>query len=579
MVKVFIIFSFLSSFFNQLYCQNSALDKIFETKLKSEVLKYNIDLLNKSNSFFLKKNFDSTLVYTSKYLYSSNKEVTEVNKLIFFLRGICFKEKRMFNEAKQNFLMIKNSFVFESSVNNNLGQIYLELEKFNEAEKYLKSIEDIEDYNYNNINKGKLLINLGLCYFFQNEFTKAENYLIKGSKIHVKNKDTLSVIGSYINLGNLYYEQFKDELAIPYFQKAYDLSKSSKFVKEKFSSALNMSVIEENRKNFEKAISFRKEADIWKDSLNDQNKIWKIAQLEKKFAISQKEKEIELLEVKNEIRRTQRNGLLIIASILIITLFISLYFYSLKVKRNKIIQAQKEDLDVLNETKDKLFSIVSHDLRSSVNALKSSNSKLLHHLETKNYHELDGLLHKNSAIANGSYNLLDNLLNWASQQTNQLYFCKESLHLKTIINQVEYNFKPLVVYKNIALKIDIDNSFFVWMDLDSFKIILRNLLDNALKFTDEGGYISIYSLEKHNNFIELVIEDSGKGIEKNKISDLLSINNKVLKKTNKDTIGSGLGFQLCLSMIYKNEGKINIVSEIGKGTKVILILPKYNKNG
>ena len=113
-------------------------------------------------------------------------------------------------------------------------------------------------------------------------------------------------------------------------------------------------------------------------------------------------------------------------SIFLFILFISGVFLLIqKIKINKIILLQKTELDELNATKDKLFSIVSHDLRSSVTALKTSNLKLIDSLESKKYSELDKLLHDNSAITNGSYNLLDNLLNWALIQSKQLYFQKE----------------------------------------------------------------------------------------------------------------------------------------------------------
>lgn len=92
-------------------------------------------------------------------------------------------------------------------------------------------------------------------------------------------------------------------------------------------------------------------------------------------------------------------------------------------------------------------------MRSSVNALKTSNSKLLESLEHKNFSELDKLLHTNSAIVNGSYKLLDNLLHWALLQTKQLYFHKESLHLNSIIQQIELNYKPLMLEKTSILKI------------------------------------------------------------------------------------------------------------------------------
>jgi tetratricopeptide (TPR) repeat protein len=436
MSKYFLFCLFFAFFSLPIIAQENAFEVAFKSKLSKEVSLFENPLLNKVHFFYLNDQIDSTLFYSSKYL-NAKKSKSQTDNFFYFFRGHSFKEKELYDEANKNFLMISRDFVFYKSVFYHLGQIAFEQNRIDDAMNYFKTIENIDIYNYYNINKGNLIMNLGMCFFLQNKLDLAESYLTQSTKIHGATKDTRAMIATYSNLANLYYEQYLDEKAIGFFQKAYDLAQKTNYVKEKYSTALNMAVIEENRKNYKKAVDYRKEAGIWKDSLNDQNKIWNIAQLEKKFAVNEKEKEIQLLEVKNEARRTQRNGLFIIASLLILTLGISLYFYRMKVKRNQVIQAQKEDLDALNATKDKLFSIVSHDLRSSVNALKSSNNKLMECLENKNYEALDGLLHKNSAIANGSYNLLDNLLNWANQQTNQIYFEKESLHLKTVVNHVE----------------------------------------------------------------------------------------------------------------------------------------------
>lgn len=509
---------------------------------------------------------------------SIDKNNSELNNYCYFFRGISFKEKRIFNEAKNSFHKISNKFEFYKTVKNFLGQIALEQNDFKKAITYFEEFEDFPETNYLDIDKGEVNHNLGICYLHLENYEKAEFYLLKSTTIQEKEKDTVMLIGAYGDVANLYYNQFKDNLAIPYFEKAYNLSKKVKRFDLKKTTALNLAVVEENSKNFEKALFYRKEAEKWNDSLTDQNKIWAVADVEKKFAVKEKQKEIEVLEVKNEIRETQRNGLFIIAILLLSIFGIGVYFYRQKIKRNKIILTQKENLDELNATKDKLFSIVSHDLRSSVNALKSSNSKLILNLKSNNYEQLNELLHQNAVVANSTYNLLDNLLNWANQQTNQIFFQKESLHLFSILKQVEYNYKPLVLEKNIQLKIDVDKNTFVCMDLDSLKIILRNLLDNSLKYTNEKGLISIFTQNDTSENIQLVIEDTGIGMSASVIEELLQENLKLSKKNNKEIVGTGLGMQLCKSMLLKNGGSINIQSQEGKGTKVILILPKKMTN-
>ncbi len=264
---------------------------------------------------------------------------------------------------------------------------------------------------------------------------------------------------------------------------------------------------------------------------------------------------------------------------LLLLLTVGIYLYTQKVKNAKIILRQKNKLDELNVSKDQLFSIVSHDLRSSVNALKTSNAKLSATLETKNYDELHQLIIQNSGIANGAYSLLDNLLHWALLQTKQLYFHKESVHLFSIVQQIEHNYKPLLLDKSITFENLVPKNSFIFVDLDSLKIILRNLLDNAIKFSNENGKISFYTQENNATFCQLVIEDKGLGMNEKTIEELLKDSELLAKKSNSETIGTGLGMQLCKQMIKKNGATIQIESELHKGTKIIVTFPKTEQNG
>jgi K+-sensing histidine kinase KdpD len=213
-------------------------------------------------------------------------------------------------------------------------------------------------------------------------------------------------------------------------------------------------------------------------------------------------------------------------------------------------------------------------LRSSVNALKTSNTKLSNSLEIKNYEELDQLLLQNSAIANSAYRLLDNLLHWALLQTKQLYFNKESIHLHSIVQQIEYNYKPLLADKAITFENSVSKNSFIFVDLDSIKIVLRNLLDNAIKFTPKNGKISMYTQEAPSGFWQLTLEDNGQGMGQNTIDALLNDSELLAKKRDSEIIGTGLGMQLCKQMIKKNNGTLAIESELQKGTKIIITLAK-----
>ncbi|MFH6992191.1 ATP-binding protein [Flavobacterium sp. FlaQc-48] len=481
--------------------------------------------------------------------------------------------KALYKQASIEFGSINKSFQYYYLVDNNIGVLFYYEKKFEKAivfylraEKGILNHQDEDEIT-------TLYANIGICYVHLKQFDKAEFYLKNDAILNPK-QVTKSAVRANINIANFYYAQYKDQQAIYYFQKAYTLSKNIKDFDLKQTTAFNMAIVEENRGNYKKALVYRKESTQWKDSLNNQNKIWAVADFEKKFAVAQKQKQIKVLEVENKLKNTERNSLFFAAIGLLLILTGGVYLYGQKVKNAKTILLQKNKLDELNATKDQLFSIVSHDLRSSVNALKTSNAKLSATLETKNYDELHQLIIQNSTIANGAYSLLDNLLHWAMLQTKQLYFHKESIHLYSIVQQIEYNYKPLLLDKAITFENSVSKNIFIYVDLDSLKIVLRNLLDNAIKFSNEKGKISFYTQETTPDFCDLVIEDNGIGMSENTIKELLQEGELLAKKSNSEIIGTGLGMQLCKQMIKKNSGTLTIESEINKGTKMILSFPK-----
>lgn len=556
-----------------LFSQEKHKTDLFDLEVQEKInLNKSYSHFSKAGLFFIENNWDSTLVYSMQHLNTIKQNIDLAN-YAHYMRGYSFNEKKLYQEANNEFNKISPEFEFDFIVKKRLAEIALEKNEFKKAVSYLEPLTKLSLEKYKYFKKSEVFQNLGLCYLHLKEFNQAESYLVKNVEFNEQLKDTLDLITAYGSIANLYYVQYKDDLAIPYFEKAYQLSKNTKAFDAKRIATLNMAVVEENRKDLRKALEYRKEYEKWKDSLNDQNKIYEVAQIEKEFAVKQKQQEVNLLEAENKSKIRERNGLLYSALTLLILLGVALYYYKEKSKANKIIVAQKEDLDALNATKDKLFSIVSHDLRSSVNALKTSNNKLLDNLEAKNLDALDEQLQNNSAIVNGAYNLLDNLLHWALLQTDQSYFEIASIRLFSIVEQTAYNYKPLMQENNIDFKNDVLKSVSIFADQESLKIILRNLLDNAIKFSEPNGIIKVYTQSTNEKYCDLVIEDSGIGMQESTRLELLKDTISLSKKENKNSIGTGLGLQLCKSMIKKNKGKFDIESELGKGTKMIVSLP------
>lgn len=578
---------------NTIFSQRKIRDSIFFSEvLKASSQFHSNQDFKKSAVFFSIKNWDSTLIYSQKLLNKPNMN-KEIKNFCYLFRGISFDKNKVTNEAINQFSSITPDFIFINRVKLYLGALNIKLNKFTKAIPYLKELESLSNTNNLYSYKNEVFKDLGICYLFLKEYEKSELYLKKS----INNvSDTTSLIKNYTNFANLYYNQYKDNIAIAYFKKAYKLSKKFKINNDNLSpselndqkinlfeqkrrTARNMSVVEENRKDYKRALVYRKEMEMWKDSVNDQNRIYEVAQKEKEYAVKEKQQEVDLLQVENKLKETQRNIFLYSAIGLLLFLGIGAYFFREKVKTNKIIAKQKETLDELNATKDKLFSIVSHDLRSSVNALKSSNTTLLDNLASKNINALEGLLQKNSAIVNGAYGLLDNLLNWALLQTDKGYFQINSLRLFIIVEHVAYNYKPLLFEKDLSFENSVSKKDLVYADQESLKIVLRNLLDNAIKFSNPNGFIKVYSRNTSEEYCDLIVEDNGMGMTEETRLKLLEDTVLLHKKEHEEVIGTGLGLQLCKSMVRKNHGKFSIESELGKGTKMIVSLPKTPLNG
>ncbi|SNR17283.1 sensor histidine kinase [Tenacibaculum jejuense] len=559
-----------------------------------DILKYSNNIkseseLNKAIVFFSEKKWDSTLIYTQKYL-SKFKPIHHSKNLVHYIRGVSLFKKNAFTEAKNQLAKISPNFKFHNIKEFYLGYINISLYKYEEAITHFLPLSLKSNNELKYFKKESMYKNLSSCYSIIEQFDKAEYYF---EKVNQSTKDTLKLIDNYTNRAHLYLKNKK--LKFLYLKKAYKLSKqisydSSRglntkykkidFLKRKRKASKNMAIIEENYGRYTSALYYRKEYEKYHDIINSQNKIYEVAKKEKELALAGKQKEIDLFTTKNKLLKTEnklktveRNNLFFTSGILFILLLTSAYFYREKVKTNKVISSQKETLNELNITKDKLFSIVSHDLRSSVNALKTSNRVLLENLQSKNINVLEDLLQKNSGIVNGAYGLLDNLLNWALLQTDGGYFHIESHRLFFIVEHVAYNYKGLFREKKIHFENKTSKKATVTVDQESLKLILRNLLDNAIKFSRPKGSISLYTKES-NNYWCLIVEDTGLGMSEHTRLELLQETTILNKKVHKNIIGTGLGLSLVKSMIQKNNGKFNIESTLEKGTKIIVSLPK-----
>ncbi|MCC6702845.1 MAG: tetratricopeptide repeat-containing sensor histidine kinase [Fluviicola sp.] len=539
--------------------------------------KHELPLINKIVYFSKLKNWDSVIVNTEKIIPTvKNKTILDY---LHFYRGEAFLRKEMQNQALKEFNQIKPTFDYYFKVHLYQSEIYMSNNQFDKAYIEISHIDTTNSFHTKNVNMEAVLHNIGLCYFYKGEYKKAESYLTRAINHFDSNKDKLSLIFYNTDLANVFYEQYQDDKALKYYKIAYDLAQKNGDFQTKSFTAFNMAVFKENQQKFEEALIYRKEHENWKDSLSDLNKIYEVAALEKKQAVSRKQREVKLLQTENKLKQTERNLYLIASLSLFIILVFGIYLYRQNTKRARIIFAQKQELDQLNKTKDQLFSIVSHDLRSSVYALKNSNNALLNHITTERYDEAAVQLEQNTSIATNTYNLLDNLLHWALLQTKGGYFKQELHRLGMLVDQVAYNFQSLLKEKQIEFENQLPKSCKVFIDAETIKIVLRNLMDNSIKFSDQQAKITVLLLNETPTSIQFIWRDTGRGMQEETRQKLLSNSAQLTKKEHEKEIGSGLGMNLCISMIHKNGGTLDIQSQLGIGTDFIVTLQKTGLDG
>ncbi|MFY8107867.1 MAG: sensor histidine kinase [Bacteroidia bacterium] len=242
--------------------------------------------------------------------------------------------------------------------------------------------------------------------------------------------------------------------------------------------------------------------------------------------------------------------------------------------QKELIQNQKVELEKANETKDKFFSIIAHDLKGPIGNINNG-------LEILDEDELDEdtkkeLLKHVKNSAKSTYDLLDNLLNWALIQKGQLVLNPKNCKLNQIILECIQLLNGLAKEKKIEIHYLFSQEIEIFADESTIKTICRNLLSNAIKYSPINGVIKV-TLEHKSNFSELIIEDSGIGIEQEKIQNLFIVGmNKSLPGTSGEK-GTGLGLILCKEFTEKNNGYLTVSSELGKGSKFIVGLPNKLK--
>jgi two-component system, sensor histidine kinase and response regulator len=241
--------------------------------------------------------------------------------------------------------------------------------------------------------------------------------------------------------------------------------------------------------------------------------------------------------------------------------------------KNAEIEKQKIELAELNATKDKFFSIIAHDLRSPLGTILSFFDLVDSSISALDKTEIIDLIKGIHGSTENMLKLLDNLLQWSGIQTGQMSLNKELFDVSFSINTSIELFGMNAETKGIQLYSEVPEGQLVFGDTNMVTTVIRNLISNALKFTHKGGKVWVSS-EENNDFLQIVISDTGIGIKKENIAKLFRIDTRHTTIGTGNEKGTGLGLNLCQSFIEKNNGTIKVKSEFGKGTSMIISLPK-----
>ncbi|MEN8249195.1 MAG: PAS domain-containing sensor histidine kinase [Bacteroidota bacterium] len=239
----------------------------------------------------------------------------------------------------------------------------------------------------------------------------------------------------------------------------------------------------------------------------------------------------------------------------------------------------ESSLKDINDKKDKLFSIIAHDLRSPFNSLLGLSDLLLVSNKDDDKVKSEEYIKLINDISHRTLELLGNLLAWASSQSGLGKFSQQEVDIISLVNEVFNTTHPSAINKEIEIVNNIKTITTVYADRNMIKTVVRNIINNAIKFTKKGGSVKISAkklIEKKK--LEISITDTGIGIPKEKQKDLFRIDKNISTRGTDNEVGTGLGLILCKEFVEKNNGEIKLESKAGKGTKISFTLPLFSQS-
>ncbi|UCG27746.1 MAG: HAMP domain-containing histidine kinase, partial [Bacteroidales bacterium] len=344
----------------------------------------------------------------------------------------------------------------------------------------------------------------------------------------------------------------------------------------------------------ENAYSYRKLCSQLQDSLSSALLEERLVKLQVQYDIENKDQELQYLRQNEEIEELQiqkdryfRNFMFIFVSILVAATLGSMYTLWQKKKSTSILEKQKQlqeetNLQLLNAkktqqeinlTKNKFLAIISNDLISPFTSLLEFTEELEKRSASFNRRDVkkySGIIYQSSR---NLHQMLENLLQWSRNQRGKIDYHPEYFDLNRMINNLTSFMEIAAHRKNIEITLDLHKAIIAFADENHVDTIIRNLLNNAIKFTQINGLIKISSREK-NDFIEVSVKDNGIGITREDMDKLFRLDTHVTRRGTANEMGTGLGLIIVKELVKKNGGDIYVESKVGEGSNFVFTLPK-----
>jgi len=504
------------------------------------------------------KDYDKALQYYKKTLKTYHTLHDDVGQAtVLNNMGEIFKDKKEYRKALCYYQRTIN--IVDST---GIGEYYKAFGWIGQAETYGLMNEDSLS-----LEKARLAIAIFEKAHMQEGIAQSE-LILSRVYLHRKNyrQSMLSVNRSLELAGKMENKELE--------QKAYQLK----------------SMIYADRQLYPEAYEMLRLYTTVSDTLYQEEQMKELVQLRTELEITEKENEIELLQKNNQIKdllikrqQVQTRFLFLTVALLVVVFVIMLIYIRLRKQasdmlqeKNRRINEQHLELIRVNETKDKFLSIISHDLRNPVGAFKDMVGQLADFPEMFSAELRQQIIGELREEAENTYFLLDNLLSWAESQKDNIRYRPEKLDLGSLINNNILLYSKLAERKQIRLTSNLPEGTAVFADHNMVNLILRNLISNAIKFTDKHGEISV-STSDAGEFIEVQVTDSGIGILEKDIPKLFQRVNHISTYGTNHEKGSGLGLLLCKEFTEIHGGMISARPNTGKGSTFFFTLKKFQK--